>query len=172
MRQSIFEIHLDELGKYRFRVRSSDNKIIAIGDGCNTRESCIKGIMDVKQSNEKYINSDIKDFTKGETILILNRSLHRVRIGSTITFSGRLFGNVTGEGLENAKIGIYESDGAFLKETPLASGNTSILGGFNIDWTVKKMDWWDNSIEIYAKFEGEERLRASSSQKLFFHLIK
>jgi len=77
-----------------------------------------------------------------------------------------LFGNATGEGIDNARISIYESDGAFLKETPIATGNTNLLGDFNIDWVAKKMDWWDNSIEIYAKFEGAVTLKPSSSQKL------
>ena len=88
------------------------------------------------------------------------------------TVTGRLFGNVTGDGLDNAKIRIYENDGTLLKETPLASGNTSILGGFNIDWIVKKMDWWDDSIEVLARFDGEDNLKGSYSKKLSFHVIK
>ena len=172
MYKPTFEIYLDELGKYRFRVRASNNKIITIGDGCNTRDSCINGIIDVKDSTEEYHDSKIKDFTSGETSLFLNRSKHSIKLGSTITFSGRLFGNVTGEGLDNAKIRIYENDGTLLKETPLASGKTSILGGFNIDWIVKKMDWWDDSIEVLARFDGEDNLKGSYSKKLSFHVIK
>jgi uncharacterized protein YegP (UPF0339 family) len=160
-----FEIHQDELGKYRYRIRASNNKIITIGEGCNTRNECMNGIMDVKERIKKYHDSEIKDFTKGETILLLNKLNDNIRIGSRITFSGRLFGDVSGEGIERARISIYESDGAILKESPIASGYTSILGSFNIDWVVKKMDWWDNSIELYAKFQGEVTLKPSSSKK-------
>lgn len=170
MDKPTFEIHQDELGKYRCRVRSSDNKIITIGEGCDTRNDCINGIMDVKETIEKYHDSDIKDFTKGETILILDKPKDNVKFGSTITFSGRLFGDVSGEGIEKAKISICESDGAVLKETVIASGYTNILGGFSIDWVVKKMDWWDNSIEVFAKFEGELTLKPSSSRKQKFSL--
>jgi uncharacterized protein YegP (UPF0339 family) len=171
MKKSIFEVHIDELGKFRFRVRNANNKIISIGDGCNTRIACINGIAEVKNSSKEYFNSEIKDFTNGETTLILNKPKNRVKKGSIITFSGRLYGNANGEGLENSKITIYENDGAFLKEIPLASGYTKILGKFNIDWIAKKMDWWDNSIEVYAKFEGEDTLKPSSSQKQTFFII-
>jgi uncharacterized protein YegP (UPF0339 family) len=165
MKKSTFEVHIDQLGKFRFRVRNANNKIISIGDGCNTRTACINEIADVKKSSKEYSYYEIKDFTNGETTLILNKPKNKVKKGSTITFSGRLYGNANGEGLENAKITIYETDGALLKEIPLASGYTTILGKFNIDWTAKKMDWWDNSIEIYAKFEGENTLKTSASQK-------
>lgn len=165
MNKPSFEIHTDELGKFRFRVRAINNKIITIGEGCNTRDDCINGIMDVKETIEEYHDLTIKDFTIGETILILNKPQKNVKKGSNITFYGKLFGNATGEGIDNARISIYESDGAFLKETPIATGNTNLLGDFNIDWVAKKMDWWDKSIEIYAKFEGAITLKPSSSQK-------
>jgi len=165
MNKPIFEIHTDELGKFRFRVRSINNKIITIGEGCNTRDACINGIMDVKKSIEEYHDSKIKDFTIGETFLILDEPQKNVKKGSTITFYGRLFGNANGEGIDNAKISIFESDGTFLKEAPIATGDTNSLGDFKIEWLAKKMDWWDNSIEVYAKFEGAVTLKSSSSEK-------
>ena len=107
MDRPTFEIHQDETGKYRYRVRASNNKIITIGEGCDTRNDCMNGIIDVKETIEKYHDSKIKDFTKGETILILDKPKNSVTIGSTITFSGRLFGDLSGEGIEKAKISIY-----------------------------------------------------------------
>jgi uncharacterized protein YegP (UPF0339 family) len=160
-----FEIHKDELGKFRFRVRSNDNKIVTIGEGCNTRDCCINGIMEVKETIKEYHDSKIRDFTIGETILILNKPKKKVRKGSIITFNGKLIGNVTGNGIDNARIRIYESDGAILKEKPIVECNTNILGDFSIDWIAKKMDWWDNSIEIYAKFEGVGSKKPSFSEK-------
>jgi len=73
MNKPSFEIHTDELGKFRFRVRAINNKIITIGEGCNTRDDCINGIMDVKETIEEYHDFTIKDFTIGETILILDK---------------------------------------------------------------------------------------------------
>ena len=165
MAKSCFEIHKDELGKFRFRVRAPNNRIISIGEGCNTRKSCLRGIMDVKETVKEYQDSAIRDFTIGETILILHKPKTNVKKGSPISLKGRLVGNVTGKGIDNAKICIYESDGALLKETPIAVCVTNVLGDFKIDWVAKKMDWWDSSIEIYAKYEGAGSLKPSFSEK-------
>lgn len=146
-------------------MRAPSNEIISFGEGCKTLNDCVEGIMDVKETIEQYNDSEITDFTKGETILILDKPRNRLKIGTTITFSGRLFGHANGEGICKAKITIFESDGLLFNETPIANGYTNGLGGFFIDWKVKKMDWWDNSIELYAKFQGETELKQSSSKK-------
>lgn len=165
MAKPSFEIHRDELGKFRFRIRADNNKIVSIGDGCNTRDNCLDGIIDVKETVKEYHDYQIRDFTVGETILILDQPKKKVKKGSIITFNGRLYGNVTGKGIDNAKISIFESDGGLIKETPIAVCKTNILGDFSIDWIAKKMDWWDNSIEVYAKFDGVGSLKPSSSEK-------
>lgn len=79
MNKPIFEIHTDELGKFRFRVRATNNKIITIGEGGNTKDDCINGILDVKETIEEYHDSKIKDFTSGETILILDKLQKNVK---------------------------------------------------------------------------------------------
>lgn len=165
MNKPTFEIHKDALGKFRFRLRATNNKIVAIGEGCETKGGCINGIKDVKEIVKEYHDAEIKDFTTGETTLILDEPQCSVKKGSTVAFSGSLFGNASGDGVVKAIIGIYESDGALLKDTHLASGTTNILGEFNIEWVAKKMDWWDNSVEVYAKFEGASSLKPSCSKK-------
>ena len=62
MAKPSFEIHKDELGKFRFRIRADNNKIVSIGEGCNTRDNCIDGIMDVKETVKEYHNFQIRDF--------------------------------------------------------------------------------------------------------------
>ncbi|MFX0094081.1 MAG: hypothetical protein ACFFBD_20250 [Candidatus Hodarchaeota archaeon] len=114
---------------------------------------------------KEYHDAEIRDFTIGETTLILDEPQYSVEKGSTVTFSGRLFGNAYGDGVVKAIINIYESDGPLLKDAYLASGNTNIMGEFNIDWVAKKMDWWDNSVEVYAKFEGVSSLKPSYSKR-------
>ena len=166
MERSNFEIHLDNLGKYRFRVRDPSYRIIAFGEGCNTLNDCLDGVMDIKEIIEEYHDSEITDFTKGETILVLNKPKTEMRTGSYITFSGRLLGHATGEGIENAKITIFENEEENLKETPIAYGYTNNLGGFYIYWVAKKMDGLGSSIELYAKFEGEKTLKSSVSKKI------
>ena len=165
MSKPTFEIHKDHLGKFRFRLRASDNKVVAFGEGCKTRVDCLNGIKDVKETVMEYPDADIKDYTVGETTLILDDPQYDVKKGSTVAFSGRLFGTSSGDGVTKAHISIFESDGALLKETRLASGNTNIMGEFNIEWVAEKMDWWDNSVEVYAKFEGVSSLKPSCSKK-------
>jgi len=165
MNKPTFEIHKDTLGKFRFRLRATNNKIVAFGEGCKTKADCINGIKDVKETVMEYHDAEIKDFTIGETTLILDEPQCSIKKDSTVAFSGRLVGNADGDGIVKAIINVYESDGSLLKDTHLASGNTNILGDFNIEWIAKKMDWWDNSIEVYAKFEGASSLKPSCSEK-------
>ena len=165
MSKPTFEIHKDHLGKFRFRLRASDNKVVAFGEGCKTRVDCLNGIKDVKETVMEYHDAEIKDYIVGETTLILDESQCNIKKGLTVAFSGRLFGTASGDGVTKAHISIFERDGAFLRETRLASGNTNIMGEFNIEWVAEKMDWWDNSVEVYAKFEGVSSLKPSCSKK-------
>ncbi len=170
MNKLTFEIHIDQLGKYRFRLRAPNDEIVTIGEGCETKAECINAIKDVKETVKEYHEAEIKDYTIGETILILDEPHSSVQKGSIVAFNGRLFGNADGDGVVEAIINIYESDGALLKDTLLASGNTNILGEFNIKWAAKKMDWWDNSVEVYAKFDGTSFLKPSCSKKQIIYV--
>lgn len=161
MNQPIFEIYQDVYGKYKFRLRGTNNGIVAIGEGYKTKSECIDAVNSLKELHQ----APIKDLTIGETTLILNTPPHRVEKGSSVGFSGRLYGNGLGQGVPRAKIGIYEDDGSLLKPTHLGSGTTNLNGDFAIKWTAKKMDWWDDSVEVYANFEGTQSLKPSTSEK-------
>ena len=161
MNQAIFEIYQDLYGRYKFRLRGTNNRIVAIGEAYKTKSDCIDAVNSVKKHHE----APIKDFTIGETTLILNIPPRRLEKGSSVGFSGRLYGNEFGQGIPRAKISIYESDGSLLKPTQLASGTTNLKGDFDIKWTAKKMDWWDNSVEVYANFEGTSCLKPAISEK-------
>ena len=79
MNKPTFEIHKDALGKFRFRLRAINNKIVAFGEGCNTKAGCINGINDVKETVKEYREAEIRDLTIGETTLILDESPSRVK---------------------------------------------------------------------------------------------
>lgn len=161
MSEASFEIYKDMKGKFRFRLRAPNNKIVAVGEGYKTKVGCINGVNTIKQ----YSDATIKDLTIGETTLILDEPPRSVKQGSTVAFSGKLVGNDTGEGVARAKVGIYESDRSFMKDDFMASENTRNDGTFNVEWTAKKMDWWDNTVELYAKFEGTASLKPTRSSK-------
>ena len=79
-----------------------------------------------------------------------------VESGSTVTFEGWLIDSKIGKGIENAQINIWENDRSFMGDALLISGVTAKDGSFNINWTAKQQDWWDDTVELYAKFKGTE----------------
>jgi hypothetical protein len=116
----------------------------------------------------KYSGAAIEDLTVGETTLVLDKPTEIVREGSIVTFSGKLLccaRDETEEPVAGAKVDIYESDRSFMNDDNLVSVNTQSDGTFRIGWNAKKMDWWDNTLEVYAKFEGSASLRSSRSNQ-------
>lgn len=100
---------------------------------------------------------------KALTTLTLNQPPNSTFVGSTVTFTGRLVNTDTGEGIAGATIEIYDRDPDF--DDLLASGTTRSDGTFNIQWTAKKGDWYDNTTEIFAKFEETDACLSSQSQQ-------
>ena len=43
-----FEVYLDRIGEYRFRLRARNGQIIAVSQGYKSKEGCMKGIESVK----------------------------------------------------------------------------------------------------------------------------
>ncbi len=54
-----FQVYKDNAGKFRFRLRADDNKIIAVGEAYEQHASCLNGI----RSIQKNSNSEIEDLT-------------------------------------------------------------------------------------------------------------
>jgi len=52
-----FEVYKDAAGKFRFRLRADNNKIVAVGEAYEQHVSCINGI----KSIQKNSNSEIED---------------------------------------------------------------------------------------------------------------
>jgi uncharacterized protein YegP (UPF0339 family) len=45
---SKFEVYLDEMGSYHFRLRARNGQIIAVSQSYKSKEGCLKGIKSVK----------------------------------------------------------------------------------------------------------------------------
>ncbi len=97
------------------------------------------------------------------TSLTLDTPPSVVEEGDVVVFTGRLIRADTGEPIANALIKIYDSDVEF--DDLMAQGYTDSNGYFSIRWVAKKMDPFDNTVEVYAKFEGSGRYQASQSTK-------
>jgi len=170
-----FQVYKDVAEKFRFRLRAPNNEIIAVGEAYETKIGCMNGVQSVK----KYCDAQIKDLTTGQileepakvaevaiggdTSLILDPPPSEAPKGSRVTFTGKLMSGTQGVG--GAKVDIYESDRSFMKDDFMASGTTQDDGAFNIEWEAKEMDWWDNTVESFAKFEGMGSYKPSLSKK-------
>jgi uncharacterized protein YegP (UPF0339 family) len=56
-----FEVYKDHAGKFRWRLRASNDEEIASGQGYESKESCMKGVESVKNNASK---AKIVDMTK------------------------------------------------------------------------------------------------------------
>lgn len=45
-----FEIYTDKAGKYRFRLKSSNGQVIAVGEAYESKASCLNGIESIKKN--------------------------------------------------------------------------------------------------------------------------
>ena len=98
-----------------------------------------------------------------KTLLTLDPPSSRVSKGSIVTFTGRLLEASTGNPIPGKTIKICDRDP--MSDDLLASGATQTDGCFSINWTAKKTDRWDNTAEIYAKFEGDQESKKSESNQ-------
>ncbi|MGQ9552256.1 MAG: YegP family protein [Candidatus Bathycorpusculaceae bacterium] len=62
---SKFEVYKDAAGKFRFRLRGRNNRIVAVGEAYERRASCVRGIKSV----QKNCSAEIEDLTiKGRKV--------------------------------------------------------------------------------------------------------
>ena len=159
-----FQLYKDRNEKYRFHLMAPNYEIVAVSEAYLSHAGCLNGIHAVKN----YCDADIEDMTIEKTtepphlheeiILALDEPPTMVSAGSKVTFKGRL---VEGKrGINGETIELYESDRSFMTDDFLATGSTVNDGSFSIDWLAKKMDWWDDTVEVYARYKekGSRRL--------------
>lgn len=168
MTKAKFEVYKDVSGKFRFRLRAPNNRIVALGEGYNTKTACLNGVNAIKEYND----AEIEDLTTGYTTLILDIPPNHAKKDSTITFTGKLISDDSGEGVAGATIAIYDENDlydvferTYMEDDHMVSGETRSDGTFSIQWKVKEMDWWDNTVEVYAKFRGTTSYKPSKSNK-------
>lgn len=97
-----------------------------------------------------------------KTVLTLDTPPISVKVGSTVTFTGKLV-DATGKPVTGTDVKLLDSN--IGGDTLLASGATESDGGFSLKWMARKTDRWDNTAEIYAKFEENDEYRESKSEQ-------
>ncbi|MCW4034710.1 MAG: DUF1508 domain-containing protein [Candidatus Bathyarchaeota archaeon] len=174
-----YEIFMDTASKYRFNLSASNGEIIAASEGYETKASCMNGIEAVQRS----CDAEIEDLTEtqmekmapamapvavgedaGESHLELYCPPTSVNWNTIVTFEGKLKNKDTGKPIAGAEVGIWEKDRSFMGDDVLVSGMTKGDGTYSIDWKAKQQDWWDDSVEVYAWFAGNENYTASKTE--------
>jgi uncharacterized protein YegP (UPF0339 family) len=168
-----YELFVDSNLKFRFNLIASNGQIIASSEAYNSKQGCMRGIKAVKNScgaiiedlTINQISEKIEKQVTGivDTGIAMLSPPNVVDSGSTVTFEGWLMDSKTGKGVKEATINIWESDRSFLRDKMLTSGITAKDGSFNINWIAKQQDWWDDTVELYAKFKGTENYKPSRS---------
>ena len=97
------------------------------------------------------------------TEVILFVSELRANQGSRVSISGQLT-DLHGNGLQNGLIYIKDED-AFSDDDVIATVYTDMFGEFNYQWTAETMDPLDNTVEIYAVFEGSHGFGPARSEQ-------
>lgn len=159
-----FQVYKDRNEKFRFHLMAPNYQIVAVSESYESHAGCLNGIKAVMN----YCDAEIEDMTidkmiepphvHEEIVLILDEPSAMVSAGSKVSFTGRL---VEGKrGISGEIIELYESDRSFMVDDFLVSGTTKNDGSFSIDWLAKKLDWWDDTVEVYARYKekGSRRL--------------
>jgi uncharacterized protein YegP (UPF0339 family) len=168
-----YELFVDKALKFRFNLIASNGQVIASSEAYNSKQGCMRGIEAVKNS----CGAVIEDLTVGQVAEKVEKAVtgvvdtgiamlsppNVVDSGSTVTFEGWLMDSKTGKGIEKAAIDIWERDRSFMRDKVLTSGITAKDGSFSINWNAKQQDWWDDTVELYAKFQGTENYKPARS---------
>jgi len=184
-----YEVFTDVASKFRFNLSAPNGEIIAASEAYETKQGCMHGIEAVQRSCDAKIEDLTTDQIMeskevcpvpvagaGATALEMSCPPANVDLNSIVTFEGKLTASDTCKGIGNAEIGIYERDRAFMGNDLLVSGMTDKDGTFKIDWKAKQQDWWDDSVEVYARFKGTEKQHPSQTDtykiRVLFYLGK
>lgn len=171
-----YEIFVDADLEFRFNLIAANGQVVGSSEGYSSKQGCKRGIEAVKKS----CDADIEDLTASqpeksteetvkqcegveETGMAMMSPPNIVESGSMVNFEGWVINSETGKGIEEAAVKIWENDRSFLRDKVLASGETDTDGHFNISWKATQQDWWDDSVEIYAEFNGKGNCKPSRS---------
>ena len=97
-----------------------------------------------------------------KTIVVLDTPASNVNKGKEVVFTGKLIEEETGNPIGKRTVRILDED--IGRDDTLASGLTGEDGSFAIPWKAKKNDAFDNTVEIYAWFDGDEKYRCTKSR--------
>ena len=101
------------------------------------------------RTNNQYM--DVYERSKSSGSIMLNRLPYTVKTGQVVTFSGVLkLNNANPQGY----VVYIKDEDTGSRDELLASAYVESSGRFSVKWIAKNTDRFDNTLEIYAVFEG------------------
>jgi small conductance mechanosensitive channel len=98
------------------------------------------------------------------TVVTMDAVPEKVKIGSKITFTGKLTELANSKPLAGADVNLYDRD--IGKDDLLAMVKTDVDGSYRIDWVVRKVDFLDDTAELFVKFEGDDEHKSCSTKQV------
>ena len=168
-----YQVFRDSAGKYRFNLSASNGEIIAQSEGYETKQGCMKGIeavqktscIDVEDLTVTQIEEPAEEEVGSVTTKLIFNPPKTAKKGSKVTFQGKLVRADSEKGISDAKIQIMDADRSYMKDDIITFARTDDCGNFSVDWVAKKMDWIDNTVDVYAVFKGKDAFQATCSKK-------
>lgn len=88
------------------------------------------------------------------TTLTLDEPPKEAKVGEKMVFKGKLMVTATGKPLPNSPVNLYERD--IGRDDLLVEGATDAEGNYSLEWAAKKVDFFDDTAELYIRFIGDE----------------
>ena len=104
------------------------------------------------------------------TTLTLDQPPQKAKIGEKMVFTGKL--TETASGIPMAEASILVLDRDIGKDDLLGEGVTDAEGTYHVEWETRKVDEFDYTAEVYAKFEGDEDHRSCHTNQYIIEMLK
>jgi small conductance mechanosensitive channel len=97
------------------------------------------------------------------TTITLEKLPESAKIGEKLVFKGRLTVTATGKPIPESLVILYDRD--IGKDDVLVEGVTDADGNYALEWVVRKVDFLDDTAELYVRFVGDEDHRACNTKQ-------
>jgi hypothetical protein len=104
------------------------------------------------------------------TALKLDKPPDSVAKGTLLEFTGKLVREDKREGLEGLTVQVMDSDVG--GDDILGEGTTGPEGRFTVQWLAKPSDPLDETVEVYARFPGDEDHEAAQDPEEGHHTVR
>jgi len=104
------------------------------------------------------------------TTITLNVPPEKVVVGTIISLTGQLTETLSGKPLAQASVILFDRD--IGRDDLLIESSTDAEGHYQIEWKVRKVDAFDDTAELYVKFEGDDEHKAVNTKQFVIEVAE